>query len=77
MYVPSQSFNVLAGSSDDWTRLKDDSFNTVTISKVVTSATENSLMPLVQLSLLFPNIIQLFPKEPLDTSDLKGKNLLI
>ena len=70
------SLNVLADSSEDWTRLKDDSFNTVTNSKVVTSATENSLMPLVQLSLLFPNIIQLFPKEPLDTSDLKGKNLI-
>ena len=54
------------------TKLKREYQQTVTISKVITSATENSLMPLVQLSLLFPNVIQLFPKEAVDTSDLKG-----
>ena len=37
---------------------------TVAISKLVTSATENSLMPLVQLSLLIPLLAQFFLKEP-------------
>ena len=36
---------------------------TVAISKLVTSATENSLMPLVQLSLLIPLLAQFFLKE--------------
>ena len=48
--------------------LRTDSFFVMTLDKVVTSATENSFMPLVQLSIVFPNIIYLFPKE-----DMKEK----
>ena len=48
--------------------LRTDSFFVMTLDKVVTSATENSFMPLVQLSIVFPNIIYLFPKE-----DMKAK----
>ena len=45
-------------------KLKDDAFFIKTISKVVVSATENSLMPLVQLSLMFPKMLFWFQKVP-------------
>ena len=41
--------------------MQDRCDKTVTIGKIVTSATENSFMPLLQLSLLFPRFISLFP----------------
>ena len=43
--------------------LKNDSFFVMTLDKVVTSSTENSFMPLVQLSIVFPYILYWFPKE--------------
>ena len=47
--------------------LKKNSFFVMTMDKIVTSATENSFMPLVQLSIVFPQIIYLFPKENVKT----------
>ena len=48
--------------------LHDNSFFIVNLDKVVNSATENSFMPLVQLSVVFPTILYLFPKESLAES---------
>ena len=45
-----------------------DSFYIKTISKIVTSAIENSLMPLIQLPLFFPKLLYLFSKESIDQS---------
>ena len=49
-------------------KLKEDAFFIKTISKVIVSATENSLMPLVQLSLMFPKMLFWFQKVPKNTS---------
>ena len=43
--------------------LKNVSFYVTTLSKVVTSATENSLMPLIQMAIVFPSILYFFPKD--------------
>ena len=50
--------------------MQDRCDKTVIIGKIVTSATENSFMPLLQLSLLFPSFISLFPKS-LEEFDVK------
>ena len=44
------------------------------ISKLVTAATENSFMPLLQLSLVFPNFIALFPLQAKIESDGSEKD---
>jgi hypothetical protein len=41
--------------------LQDNCDKTVTVGKIITSSTENAFMPLLQLSILFPNFISLFP----------------
>ena len=46
--------------------LKDNAFYTTTLDKVITSATENTFMPLVQLSIVFPQMLYLFPKETIN-----------
>ena len=59
--------------SDDpllMTKLAKEASTTVTLSKVVNSATENSWMPIIQLCLLFPHTIHLFPKETVNTSEI-------
>ena len=55
-------------SKKSQTKLKElerDSFCIVNLDKVVNSATENSFMPLVQLSVVFPTMLYLFPRESL------------
>ena len=42
-------------------KLQDNCDKTVTVGKIITSSTENAFMPLLQLSILFPNFISLFP----------------
>ena len=42
--------------------MQDKCDKTVTIGKIVTASTENSYMPLLQLSILFPSFISLFPE---------------
>ena len=53
-------------ASDDERKLLEDienhKSNVTAISKLVTAATENSFMPLLQLTLVFPNFIALFPQ---------------
>ena len=51
--------------------LQEEAFCLTTLSKVVNSATENTLMPIIQLCILFPDTIRLFPKTTIDTSDFK------
>ena len=50
-------------------RLQDNCDKTVTVGKIITSSTENAFMPLLQLSILFPNFISLFP-----TNDSQNSN---
>ena len=53
--------------------------NVTAISKLVTAATENSFMPLLQLTLVFPNFIALFPQQDqamIPSSEETGKGLL-
>ena len=62
-------------STVEWTKLKDDSSKTATTFKMVDSSIENSLMPLVQLSLLLPNVFQLFTNEPISISERKEERV--
>ena len=50
-------------------KLQDNCDKTVTVGKIITSSTENAFMPLLQLSILFPNFISLFP-----TNDSQNSN---
>ena len=53
--------------------MQDQCEKTVTIGKIVTSSTENSFMPLLQLSILFPSFMRLFPAT-LDLQDIVSNN---
>ena len=39
-------------------------------SKIITACTENSFMPLIQMTFLFPTIVSFFPKQNVDTSNI-------
>ena len=43
--------------------LSEKSFKLCHLARIVTFSTENALMPLLQLSVLLPNVLYLFPKE--------------
>ena len=43
--------------------LSENSFKLCYLAKIVTFSSENALMPLLQLSILLPNVLYLFPKE--------------
>ncbi len=53
-------------------KLKDNALFLRCKSKLIVACTENSFMPLLQLSLLFPSVVYLFPKDldKVDTSDI-------
>ena len=58
-------------------QMQDHCDKTVTIGKIVTSSTENSFMPLLQLSILFPGFMRLFPatlEKGLDLQDIVSNN---
>ena len=53
--------NIKYNDIDKLDQMQDHCDKTVTIGKIVTSSTENSFMPLLQLSILFPGFMKLFP----------------
>ena len=55
--------NITDREIETFDKMQDQCDKTVTVGKIVTSSTENSFMPLLQLSILFPNFISLFPSE--------------
>ena len=63
--------NITDKDIETFDKMQDQCDKTVTVGKIVTSSTENSFMPLLQLSILFPNFVSLFPSEQASEDSLK------